>query len=409
MRLNQRIVDGLTLPPGKRDYVAWDDEVPGLGVRIQGEKRTWICRFRVRGLGSQRQVTLGPVAALKLKDAREAAGQYIAGAKKGTDVAAAEREAAATARLAAEVVSTRRLDAIVTRYKVHAAKTLRPSTVREVVRYLDRHWKPLHDHIADELDRRTIVARLEEIAAESGPIAANRGKAYLSAAIAWGVERGLLSQNPCMGVPTIGKETRRDRTLTDQEVRTLWQALPGGDFGDILKLLLLLGQRRSEVADMAWSELDFDKAEWVIPAERSKNHKPHSVPLPEAALAILKGRRRRPDRSYVFGVGRRGGFSGFGACKGRLDKATGLPPWVVHDLRRTAATGLQRLGIRLEVTEALLNHVSGSRGGIVGVYQRYGFETEKRAAIEAWAAHLLGVVEGREPASKVVPLRATIG
>ena len=295
---------------------------PGLGLRIQGGKRTWVCRYRVRGAGKQRQVTLGAVAALRLKDAREAAGEYISGARKGTDVAAAEREAAEKARREAEAAGTRRLGAVVTRYKVHAAKTLRPSTVREIGRYLDRHWQPLHGHIADELDRRTIVARLEGIAEANGPIAANRAKAYLSACLAWGVERGLLSQNPCIGVPEHrAGEPARSRAERRGDPHALACPARGR-----------LRRHREATAPARPAPRRGRRHEVAGAGLRAGRvaHSGRALEEPQAAYRAAaraqrsrssRSRDRKPDRShFIFGVGRKG-FSGFGACKARMDMA----------------------------------------------------------------------------------------
>jgi integrase len=164
-------------------------------------------------------------------------------------------------------------------------------------------------------------------------------------------------------------------------------------------MLILTGQRREEVAGMTWAELSDDLAVWTIPASRAKNGKTHVVPLPEPAREILRNAHRLGD--YVFATRERP-FSTWAAAKNALDKCSGVTDWRLHDLRRTVATGLQRLGVRLEVTEAVLNHTSGSRGGIVGVYQRHTWADEKRQALEAWAGRVMDIVEGRGTATNNV-------
>jgi integrase len=191
-------------------------------------------------------------------------------------------------------------------------------------------------------------------------------------------------------------------------------------------LLILTGQRRGEVAGMTWGELSEDLATWTLPGARTKNGIAHVVPLSGPARDLLRSvlladeneakrimADRRTSGALVFPGALGTAFAGWSKAKralddARRDRATGIPapsvPWNVHDLRRTVATGLQRLGVRLEVTEAVLNHVSGSRGGIAGVYQRHDWATEKRAALESWAAHVVSIVEGRPAKHNVVAL-----
>ena len=203
--------------------------------------------------------------------------------------------------------------------------------------------------------------------------------------------------------------------LEDAELVRLWHASAGlaPQWRDFLRMLVLTGQRRSEVSDMAWAEVAADGRTWTIPPARAKNGVAHDVPLASAVMDLLAGRPRIMDVNWIFSDGRKNAPSGFGGMKADLDhlvrepNAEGkptlpaLPRWTLHDLRRTLATGLQRLGVRLEVTEAVLNHTSGSRAGIVGVYQRHTWSAEKRTALEAWAAHVIALV-GRTPAASNV-------
>ena len=209
---------------------------------------------------------------------------------------------------------------------------------------------------------------------------------------------------------------KRDRVLSDEEAAAIWRAageapLP---YGAIVRLLMLTGQRREEVAGMTWAELSEDLATWTIPATRTKNGIPHLVPLSQPARELLhalpsdrpgdvQGAHQRAKLALVFPGERGTPFSGWSKAKSALDTASGVSGWWLHDLRRTLATGLQRLGVRLEVTEAVLNHLSGSRAGVVGIYQRHDWAEEKRAALDAWSAHLLAAAEGRLTAGKVLP------
>jgi integrase len=181
--------------------------------------------------------------------------------------------------------------------------------------------------------------------------------------------------------------------LSTEELARVWRTTdPASDFGAIVRLLLLTGQRREEVAAMAWSELDLGRGRWILPAQRTKNRRPHEVPLSSQALAILAARPRRPGRDLVFGEGK-GPFSGWSSAKKMLDSriaATGgaLPAWRLHDLRRSVVTHMAEIGIAPHIIEAVVNHVSGHKGGVAGVYNRATYAAEKRAVLEAWAHHL---------------------
>src|SRR5262249_48181687 len=194
------------------------------------------------------------------------------------------------------------------------------------------------------------------------------------------------------------------RVLEDTELKKIWLAAEGlgHPYAGIVKLLILTGQRRNEIARLRWREIDLDERAIHLPSERTKNGQAHTVPLCSHALAILAGIHRLPDADLVFTINRKP-VTGFSAAKERLDAASGVPNWTLHDLRRTVASGLQRLGVRLEVTEAALNHTSGSRGGIVGIYQRYDYAAEKRDALLRWADYVDAVASGKK--ANVVGLR----
>lgn len=193
-----------------------------------------------------------------------------------------------------------------------------------------------------------------------------------------------------MRAPTAEKS--RDRVLSDDELRAILQACDrlNEPFGALIKLLALTAQRRDEVGQMTWREVDLDSRVWTIPKERAKNGIAHDVPLSDSAVKVLAGVRRiAGSRGLVFTTTGETPVSGFSKIKKRLDAAVpDAPPWVLHDLRRTAASGMARLGINLSVVEKVLNHISGSFGGVTGIYQRHKFANEKRVALEMWAAHV---------------------
>jgi integrase len=228
-------------------------------------------------------------------------------------------------------------------------------------------------------------------------VARNRVRSSLSAFFAWAVTEGLLDTNPVAGTAKLDEGGSRERTLTQPELAELWSALaaePNPQFADIVRLLILTGQRREEVGSLRWSEINGDRI--VLPPERTKNSRQHEVPLSHQAQAILARQPRRKGRDFIFGIGE-AGFSGWSDCKARLDqallaarprKAKAMPDWRLHDLRRTCATGMAELGLQPHIIEAVLNHVSGHKGGVAGVYNRASYAEPMREALQRWADHV---------------------
>jgi integrase len=392
----QAQVDRLQLPQGRADAYFFDEECTGLSVRIQGRAKRWVVWYQANG--KRRHATIGAVAGLPLKQARIEAVRIVGNARDGKD-ALADREAA-------RARSADTLKALIDLYlEKRAMPRQRPRTYAEVSRYLLKRWEPLHDRPLNAITRHGIASRLEEIVAEHGPIAGNRARGYLGSAFAWAMKRGLVENNPVVGTEAPAEERRRNRVLSPAELTTAWKAAgDAGEFGLIVKLLMLTGQRREEVASMAWAEIDQDRALWTIPAARAKNAREHEVPLSRQALALLP--EKREGRAFLFGRGRKGGFSGYSRAKARLDAAAGLKvPWILHDIRRSVVTHMNEIGVNPHVIEAVVNHVSGSRGGIAGRYNFAAYREQKGAALQTWADWLECVVEGREPSGNVVTLR----
>ena len=206
---------------------------------------------------------------------------------------------------------------------------------------------------------------------------------------------GLVEANPVIGTNR-SEEKPRERVLDPAELRLIWNALRDDDTGAIMKLLMLTGQRAGEIAGLRWSEIRDDAI--MLPGERTKNHRPHTVPLSQAARDIIAKQQRHEGRDLIFGrEGRYNGWSyGTAAINKRIAEVAGrsLPHWTPHDLRRSFATHAAEIGIQPHIIEAVLNHVSGHKGGVAGIYNRATYEPEKRTALERWAAHLLAIVEG---------------
>jgi integrase len=424
VKLTGSIVAKLELPAGKAEAFVWDDDLPGFGLRLRaGGKRTWVVQYR---LGTkQRRVSIGTPGALTAEKARKTAAEILAKVRLGQDFQAQKHKARAEAALT--------LGAMVIRYIAeHVERRQRPGSQLETKRHLEKHWKPLHGLPLAEVDRRLVADRLGRLARDSGPIAANRARGVLSALFAWAIKQGLADSNPVTGTDRPGEEVSRQRVLSLPELAELWRANGEDDYGWIVRLLILTGQRREEVAAMRWSELDLKSASWSLPGERTKNKQPHEVPLSAAAMQILRAVPRRievdaagkeRERDLLFGRDT-GPFQGWGRARARLDrrllaarreaaKSAGQdleqvkPPaqWTLHDIRRSVVTHMNELSIAPHVVEAVVNHVSGAaKAGVAGIYNRATYLPEKAAALARWADRLATEVEGGEP--KVVPMWA---
>ncbi|MBB5696107.1 tyrosine-type recombinase/integrase [Muricoccus pecuniae] len=402
IRFTKPLLTRLTCPAGKAEVFFWDDALPGFGVRAYASgRRLWIAQYR-DGAGRTRRATLGDLRTVELDEARTAARQLLSKVELGADPQA-ERRAARKAV---------RVSALVEAYLTDAEGRLRLGTFEGVKRHLRVHAKPLHHAAASQLGRAEIVRVVSAVAKGSGPVAANRFRAALSAMWTWGLTTGFLDgrENPVALVPKPAAETPRERVLTDAELALVWHATEGvHDYGRVVRLLLLTGARREEVGGLAWGEIE--GGVWMLPRARSKNGLPHEVPLGPLAMAQLP--EKREGRDLVFGTGE-GGFSGWSKCKaamdvriaaarakafaaahGRVPKPDEVPPmvWTLHDLRRTFATGVSEKGIEPHIVEAVLNHASGAaRRGVAGTYNRAAYREPKRAALALWEAHVREVV-----------------
>jgi integrase len=247
----------------------------------------------------------------------------------------------------------------------------------------------------DAIKRRDVIALLDEIASEHA-VHANRVLAALRRMFNWAIERDLMEASPCAQVKAPSQETSRDRVLSDEELRLVLRAAQKleAPFGPFVHMLTLTLQRRNEVAGMRWCEIDWEQTAWILPASRTKNGSEHIVPLPSPALQILEV----AGSEFVFTTTGRSAVSGFSKVKKQLDRlieterGEPIAPWRVHDLRRSGNSKMPRLGVELAVCEKILNHVSGTFAGVVGIYQRHAFMDEKRTALEKWAQFLEGLL-----------------
>ena len=287
----------------------------------------------------------------------------------------------------------------------------RPRTYYEVKRYLLVAWKPLHPLSVHAITRRHVAARVTELTAACGATSAVRARVWLSAMFNWAIREGLdIPANPVLGTNRPAGGGPRKRTLTDDELRLVWTACGDDDYGRIIRVLILTAQRREEIGGLRWSEIaasvdgatPLPLATLRLPPERVKNKQEHLLPLSLMALAKLPPRRE--GNAFVFG--NRGFSTSWSREKGALDRriavaGSRLAPWTVHDIRRTVATRMaDKLGVMPHIIEAILNHISGHKSGVAGVYNLALYEREMRSALCAWADHVAALVG---PTSATIP------
>lgn len=412
-------------PPtsGRNDYP--DGATPGLCLRVSADgSKVWTLRMR-DAAGSLRRFTLGHLTdAQGLKWARDEAHALRQKVRREGHDPHKERRDAMAAKAAEEARARLTLETLVDDWQRIQLATRSDRYKDEARRALKHAFASQWERPAEDLDRAAVVRALDSLARPAkapkrkrgisgdGAAIADRTAAYGRACFTWAAKRGSVASNPFAALPLPPAPAARDRVLTDAELAAIWKATEAGTtaapFGALVRMLILTGQRREEVAAMEWGEVADDLSAWTIPAGRTKNSRPHILPLPEMVRTILRAALPKDDgpREGLVFPGRVGTpFSGWSRCKFDLDDAANVTGWRVHDLRRTVATGLQRLGVRLEVTEAVLNHVSGSRAGIVGVYQRHDWKAEKADALARWAAHIAGILAEKQDGAEVIPLR----
>ena len=374
-------------PVAGRQIELWDSVISGLGVRISPQgTRSFVLIYRSNG--KSRRMTLGRYPGLTLADARMLASQSLKDVASGRDPQHVKEEralaaaASGFASLLTEFVET------------HCKRHNRPSTARETERILRSDFeKPWKSRDIKTIARMDILRLLDDLVDNGSPSAANHAFAAIRKFFNWSVERGYVAVSPCNGLSMPTKPGKRDRVLSEAELRDVWTGARdlGYPAGPIIQLLILTGQRRGEVAGMRWADIDLNAKTWTIPKEMTKNGKPHTVPILTMAEAILS---TLPQKShYVFPARSSDGcFNGFNKAKKRLDERQDFPAWTLHDLRRTAATGMAGLGVAPHIVERLLNHVSGTFAGVAGVYNRFQYADEVRAALEAWEQRLKALV-----------------
>lgn len=378
-----------------------DDLCTGLYLVVQPTgKKSWQVRYRHGGV--HRRMTLASFPTLSLAAARVRAREVMAAASEGRDPA----EEVKAAKAPKPEDDRDKIKTLIGQYDKRHLKGLKSGDVvrRELDRFVVKEWGERDIH---SITKRDVIDLLDGIADSGRVVTANRVRAYLNKFLNWAVERDILPLSPATGVKPVAKEASRDRVLTDDEIRWFWQACEAEGFpwGPLGKVLLLTGQRLNEAAQITEGEIRGDL--WHLSVDRTKNGRAHNVPLSDAVLAVLGAVERIEGKpGFIFTTTGTTPVSGFFKARAHLavamerlaaeerGEAVEIPRWTFHDLRRTAATGMARLGIPVRVTEAVLNHVSGTGGGIVAVYQRHDYADEKRQALEAWGRFVLSLIDG---------------
>jgi integrase len=384
-----------------------DGIVGGLYFVVQPSgAKSWAARYRHGG--KPRKLTLGPYPALDLAKARKAARDALEVVAKGNDPAALKRVARRDAAEGRDLVEN-----VIADFLERHAKAKR--SYREIKRMLDREVSPKwKGRRIQDIGRRDVIVLLDGLRDRGIGRMTNMVFSVLRKLFRWAIERDIVDASPCAGMRPPAPEASRDRVLTDDEVRDFWKAADGlgYPFGPMFRLLLITGQRLGEVSGAAWAELDLDKRTWALPRERVKNDRAHDVPLSDLAIETIKALPKiAGTRPLLFTTTGETAASGFSRAKRNLDAAmladarkaaseagddpekVSIPGWTLHDLRRTVATGMQRLAIPPHVAEAVLNHKSGTISGVAAVYARHDYADEKRGALDAWARRLREIVD----------------
>ncbi len=404
-RITKREVDGLQ--PGQW---VWDSEVKGFGIRRQTTDAVFYV-LRYRANGKQSFFAIGrhgspwtPETARR--EAKRLQGQVAA----GVDPQAEKKKQRAERNALTEITFGEAVELYLAR------DCWKPGTLIQIRHHLRSLAEPLHPLKLCEIDRRRVAQLLGSIQTNSGPVSRNRTRTSISAMYKWLDAEGRVAEgtNPAAGTAIADEGPSRERVLMQTELAEVWAALGNDHVGDIVRLLILTGQRRNEIGKLRWSEIDFDNALLTLPPERTKNKRTHELPLAPQALAILRRwanqtRRARTNDGPVFEP------IGWDLRKKKLDnaifakrreadpKAKPMPHWTLHDLRRTCATGLAELGVLPHVIEFTLNHLSGFRSGVAAIYNRNRYLPEMRDALERWANHVDPMIL---PSPKSVSVRA---
>ncbi|MGD9471684.1 MAG: tyrosine-type recombinase/integrase [Novosphingobium sp.] len=389
-KITKRTLDALC--SARVEGFLWDDDLKGFGVRtLASGAATYVLQYRMGGREAKtRRYTIGSHGSpWTPATARAEAERLLILVAQGGDPVDADKQRRREA-----------VDLAFSNYADRFTQSCDPKSWGRVVEQgLRLHIKPvLKEKPLPKITRVDVVEVFDRM--PPGQQANRRNVfAVLRRLFKWAISRGDIERSPMEGMETPPAVKARDRWLSDSELRRIWTSTPKAHrcFGPIVRLLILTGQRREEVSSLAWAELNREERVWRLPSERAKNGEFNIVPLNDLAIAMLDEIARGPKwprRGRVFATSTGHAFTGYDKGKKKIDKLLSqdggepVPAWRLHDLRRTVATGLQRLGVRFEVTEAILNHVGASQSGVAAIYQRHDWKKEKEQAMRDWGAHL---------------------
>jgi integrase len=392
-----------TAVEGMAEGWIWDQAVSGFGARRQCQGVFYYLRYRLNGC--QRMLSIGRHGSPWTPElARKEALRLLGNVASGQDPSAAASASGLTFAAVAE--------------RFLAQKDGRPKTLVDLRRHLRVYAKPLHALALAKVTRRDIAECLARVEVDCGKASRNRLRSSLSEFFTWAISEGLLTDdavNPVTATRTVDEGGSRKRVLTDDELKAVWHNLGDDRYGDIVRLLLLTGQRREEIGGLRWNEVVSAPApstllpQWslLLPPERVKNKQEHLLPLSPQAAAIIERYRPSATSPFVFGPEGLGDrpFGGWSWPKAALDLRLAkaghhLAPWRLHDLRRTAATRMaDKLGVLPHVVEAILNHVSGHKSGVAGIYNKALYAAETRDALTRWADYITALTGPTRPKS----------
>jgi integrase len=382
-----------------------DAACPGLHLVVQPTgTRSWAFRFRRRADRKSVKLTIGKAGAggFSLAAARHAAAAHRHRLERGDGVTAVTPVTPKTEG------GGDKIETVVAAFlELHVHRKTRASSAQATEGAFNQIVLPAwRGRTIGSIRRRDVIELVEGVAADGRGYRANRVLAALSKLFNWLVARDVLAFSPVTGVEPPHKEEARTRVLSDDELRALWLASEhDGALGQAIQVLILTGQRRSEVGHMCWPEIDEERQLWTLPAARTKNAREHEIPLSSQTWALIEARPRFADCPFVFSVDGRRPVNNWDKVKRRISTRAGLTAndWRLHDLRRTCASGMQKLGVSVPVIERALNHASGTFRGIVGTYQTHDYADEVRIALQKWADRVEEIVGGKP--AKVVALR----
>ena len=416
-KLTKTICDAAAEVAPARDRVLWDGGeggVKGFGLKVTPSRhRSFIILYRANPGGRAaplRKVTIGPYGSpWTVETARKEAKRILGEVAAGADPAGAKAEKRTARKAGVEAK-----DSVAAAVKEWLKRDQGGNrSVGEVRRIMEKDVLPAWgDRALASIRKRDVIELVDGITDRGARTGANRALAWIKRFFNWCAARDLIEANPAQFVEKPADEVRRDRVLDDAELVEVWRAVDGmaAPFAAGVRLLILTGARRSEIFEASRGELVLGAIR--LPKERAKNDEGRLIHLSEPSEAIVEALPVFADSRWLLTVDGKHPYTNFTWSKGELDRrikeargdgAEPMPGWRVHDLRRSVATGLQRLGVRLEAVEAVLGHVSGSRSGVVGVYQRHRFDQEAREALALWGDHVMRLLD---PApAKVVSMR----